>query len=105
MKFSLEQLEEDKVMHAFNIMLHNILICFRSFRNFQDSDVKSENNEYWLSQGSKKLAKSTQKAFECLKHIRSYFPEIRKLHKFLDKYDSFIGHFEKTLATNKLAEL
>ena len=59
MKFCLEQLEEDKVMQAFNIMLHNILICFRSFMNFQDCDVKSENNEYWLSQGSKKLAKST----------------------------------------------
>lgn len=72
-------------------MLHNILICFRSFKSFQDSDVKSENNEYWLSQGSKKLAKSTQKAFDCLKHLNSYFPEIRKLHKFLEKYDSFIG--------------
>lgn len=83
MKKCLLAYDQDKVRQSLYILLSNVLICVGALR--ENHGIRKE---YWMLT-QKEFQK--QKALSCLKSIICYFPKIKKMKRFLKKYDAILA--------------
>lgn len=103
LKFSLLSMEEERIKFAYYLLLENILLCVRALRqpSHQFEQQQQSAYQFWINRAHQKLQNDCQAAYACLKAIIGYFPEPKKMQRFLTKFDSYIGQQQQD---NKLKQ-